>query len=128
MIREALPGKSTRCCIATKPPNEWPEQRPVLELELGREPLDGAGEAGQRPLVGVAVRRVAVAGQVGEQHPVALGELLDARQEDRAVEPGAGVQEQDGRALAQLADVHQRGAASSRKLASACAAVSGASS
>jgi hypothetical protein len=24
ITRVALPGKSTRCCIATKPPNEWP--------------------------------------------------------------------------------------------------------
>ena len=111
-----------------EPAERVAEQRPVLELELDRQPLDRAGEAGQRPLVGIPVGRVAVAGQVGEQHAVALGEPLDARQEDRAVEPGAGVQEQDGRPLAQLADVHQRGTASSRKVASAWAAVSGASS
>ncbi len=104
------------------------EQRPVLQLEVLREPLDGAREPRQRPLVRIAVGRVAVARQVGEQHAVGLREPLDAGQEHRPVEAGAGVQQQDGRPFAELADVHHRGADSARNAASAWAAVSGASS
>jgi large subunit ribosomal protein L31 len=56
---------------------------------------------------------VPVAGQVGQQHAMGLRKPLDPGQEDGAVEARPRVQQQDGRALAQLADVHQRGAAGS---------------
>jgi hypothetical protein len=80
-----------------------PEQRPVLQAELDGEVLDSLRLARERP---VRRRRAAAAREVDEQRSEArVGERRRPRQEYRAVEPGARMEQDHGRAFAEIADV-----------------------
>ena len=80
-----------------------PEQRPVLEAELDGEVLDSLRLARERPVTG---RRAAAPREVDEQRAEArVGERGRSRQEHRAVEAGARMEQDHWRAFAEIADV-----------------------